>query len=652
MKKLFFTATCLLLVSSPAFAAKQTIGAADTGAQTRTKLNANFTELYDADATKANITCFASAEAFGACFDLDWISANPSFNSVHASGGNLAAANKQVTKAWQSGLSYTAGVTSVIHGGQHYIAKTTHTAGSTSEPGVGASWETDWAVASGGGGGYTNLTSFVNQTAWRVFYSDGSGDVKELALGYDGEYLKSNGASAAPSWATPSGAAHNAITLGTDADVLLGLSTQQLTLDSQTANYVFAAPNGSAGDPTFRALVAADLPYTFDGDAIGEVIVVHDDGSGNPVLPFTIDIADLTDTDGLFTAKANTSCFASESAFNACFDLTWATGGATNLDGLSDVVISGTPTTNYVLKFNGTNWVPAADATSEGAGYVETPPTYSDATCTKGQYSFDSSYFYMCEATNQWDRFAVTWGSWSNPTPVTPTLTGRVIGTNGTTLTLTGSASLSVGSGGNGGFDVDCSTAGNGITATYASGAPGTDLVYTLGTTVNSGDTCDLDYTQPGNGIEATTGGADLASITSASITNNSTQSSITNLVLNGDFSSGTGWDLSGASIVDGVLVFSGSGYAIVYPPATWQKPEAGVTYNYSIDVSNIGSGNTVRLRSYNDVSTATRTHVSITTNGTHTGTFTGQTGDANFAIMPSTNAGVSIDNFVVWVAE
>ena len=110
-------------------------------------------------------------------------------------------------------------------------------------------------------GGYTNLTSFLTQTAWRLFYSDGSGDVKELALGADGEYLKSNGTAVAPSWATPSGAAHDAVSISTDlGNNLLGLSTQQLTLDSQTANYIFAAPNGSAGVPSFRALLAADIP--------------------------------------------------------------------------------------------------------------------------------------------------------------------------------------------------------------------------------------------------------------------------------------------------------------------------------------------------------------------------------------------------------
>lgn len=36
--------------------------------------------------------------------------------------------------------------------------------------------------------------------------------------------------------------------------------TFTVTLGSQTANYVFAAPNGSAGVPTFRAMVAADIP--------------------------------------------------------------------------------------------------------------------------------------------------------------------------------------------------------------------------------------------------------------------------------------------------------------------------------------------------------------------------------------------------------
>jgi len=69
--------------------------------------------------------------------------------------------------------------------------------------------------------------------------------------------------------ATHSGSAHHAaVTLAADADVLLGLSTQQLTLDSQDANKVLAGPeSGAAADPTFRVLVDADIPAAIARDA-------------------------------------------------------------------------------------------------------------------------------------------------------------------------------------------------------------------------------------------------------------------------------------------------------------------------------------------------------------------------------------------------
>jgi hypothetical protein len=57
------------------------------------------------------------------------------------------------------------------------------------------------------------------------------------------------------------GGGHDPITLSTDLNSnLLGLSTQQLTLDSQSQNYVFAGPTSGSGAPTFRLLVAADIP--------------------------------------------------------------------------------------------------------------------------------------------------------------------------------------------------------------------------------------------------------------------------------------------------------------------------------------------------------------------------------------------------------
>jgi len=49
------------------------------------------------------------------------------------------------------------------------------------------------------------MTDFVEQTAWRVFYSNADGDIVELALGTDGTYLESNGAAAAPTFTVPGG---------------------------------------------------------------------------------------------------------------------------------------------------------------------------------------------------------------------------------------------------------------------------------------------------------------------------------------------------------------------------------------------------------------------------------------------------------------
>jgi len=49
------------------------------------------------------------------------------------------------------------------------------------------------------------LTQFVGNGNWKVWYSDGVGDVQELALGAAGTYLQSNGAALAPTFVTPAG---------------------------------------------------------------------------------------------------------------------------------------------------------------------------------------------------------------------------------------------------------------------------------------------------------------------------------------------------------------------------------------------------------------------------------------------------------------
>jgi hypothetical protein len=85
----------------------------------------------------------------------------------------------------------------------------------------------DWRIDENSGSGYTNLISFIDQTSWRLFYSNTNGDVTELALGANGTYLRGNGTTAAPTWGTPS-----------VADNLLWIYPQN-----------YATGTGTSGDP-------------------------------------------------------------------------------------------------------------------------------------------------------------------------------------------------------------------------------------------------------------------------------------------------------------------------------------------------------------------------------------------------------------------
>lgn len=68
--------------------------------------------------------------------------------------------------------------------------------------------------------------------------------------------------------ATDDDAHHDPVTLAADVGAILGLAGQQLTLDSQSANLVFAGPSsGGAADPTFRSLVDADIPSNIARDS-------------------------------------------------------------------------------------------------------------------------------------------------------------------------------------------------------------------------------------------------------------------------------------------------------------------------------------------------------------------------------------------------
>jgi hypothetical protein len=84
------------------------------------------------------------------------------------------------------------------------------------------------------------ITSTSDHTAgnWKVFYSNGSGAVTELALGASGKVLQSNGASAAPTWETAGGGSGDVVGPASSVDNSIAIfdgTTGKLVQDSGVA---------------------------------------------------------------------------------------------------------------------------------------------------------------------------------------------------------------------------------------------------------------------------------------------------------------------------------------------------------------------------------------------------------------------------------
>lgn len=81
-----------------------------------------------------------------------------------------------------------------------------------------------------------------------------------------------------------------------------------------------------------------------------------------------------------------------------------------------------------------------------------------------------------------------------------PTLLAAIIAFDGDSIDLTFDKIVVFGAGGNGGWTLNMS--GGASTMTFSSGSGTTVLVYTLSRSIAANETGDVDYTQPGNGVE------------------------------------------------------------------------------------------------------------------------------------------------------
>ena len=90
----------------------------------------------------------------------------------------------------------------------------------------------------------TSVSGYLSNTDWNTFNGKGSGTVTSVSA---------SGPSGIATWSA----------------AVTGSGTLTQTLSTQTQNLFLASPNGSTGTPSFRAVVAADLPTAVPGTSAG-----------------------------------------------------------------------------------------------------------------------------------------------------------------------------------------------------------------------------------------------------------------------------------------------------------------------------------------------------------------------------------------------
>jgi hypothetical protein len=239
------------------------------------------------------------------------------------------------------------------------------------------------------GGGYTNLTSFTGQTAWRLFYSNASGVVTELALGANGTYLKSNGASAAPTFDTPSGSGATISDTAYDAtswDAVTDVAPSKNAIRDYLESRMPVGADGTYGVGLKNNTSTVTTPAGYAGIiALVNNLPAFRIGAGTIIyLQTDVGITGKTDS----TNTTSSTVVASATAVKAAYDL--ANGKQAADQDLTDIAALSC-TENQILKKGASAWGCGTDNTGAGGSVVASgTPTnhqwasWSDATTLKG----------------------------------------------------------------------------------------------------------------------------------------------------------------------------------------------------------------------------------------------------------------------------
>lgn len=130
-------------------------------------------------------------------------------------------------------------------------------------------------------------------TAWRLFYSDGSGNVSEMGLGTSGQVLKSNGASSVPTWQTDNNSGGTVTGTGSNGRVTYWNGGSTITSDNQ---FLWDASNNRLGIGTTTSAAAKLNVY----EASNATQTTFTQGINNSGALITSSYADNSYVPGLF----------------------------------------------------------------------------------------------------------------------------------------------------------------------------------------------------------------------------------------------------------------------------------------------------------------------------------------------------------------
>lgn len=169
-----------------------------------------------------------------------------------------------------------------------------------------------------------DLTTLAGPTTWRMFYSDGSSVITELALGANGTFLESNGASAAPAYRALTVADLTALTASRAVQTGAGGALEVATTTSTELGYVNGVTSGIQTQIDAKDDIDWNEGLTVDGTYEGKTVTITVGESvvfGKVLVKKSDGEYYLTDADAVTTMPGHLMALATATDGNTCLCL-------------------------------------------------------------------------------------------------------------------------------------------------------------------------------------------------------------------------------------------------------------------------------------------------------------------------------------------